>query len=81
MEKGLTWTPDTEAHVWYEVTHHLLDISGDSPTVSFGMSNAVAYRYTGTMSRADTVHAVRQTNFAMNGVRYRGDEIGWQTAM
>ena len=44
--------------------------------VSFGISNAVAYRYTGTMSSADTVHAVRQTNFAMKGVRYRGEEIG-----
>jgi hypothetical protein len=35
-----------------------------------------AYINTGTISSAETVHAVRETTLAITGVRNLGDEIG-----
>uniref|UniRef100_A0A2M4DAY8 Putative secreted protein n=1 Tax=Anopheles darlingi TaxID=43151 RepID=A0A2M4DAY8_ANODA len=41
----------------------------------------LAYSITGSMMRTDAVQARADTTFDTSGVRKRGDEIGWQTAM
>lgn len=40
-----------------------------------------AYKKTGTIRRAEVNQADRETIRAINGVRNRGEDIGWHTAM
>lgn len=46
-----------------------------------GRGTVVEYKIIGNMRTTEMHHAIIDTNFEINGVRNRGELIGWQTAM